>query len=148
MALTWTKLVPDHYDSAAKSSPSLPGSTGGNPFAFRRLPIELRLQVYKAYLVDRYSSSPVAIHEMVLDPPESPVEILQVSKAVNTEVLDLLKHETSSDLRTCWQNPAFDGLAKSSFRAMDERLDYDHIPHLRIKIYPPHQDRPTDMICI
>lgn len=115
------------------------------------LPIEVHLQIYKYYLIDRYSPLPAEIHEMVLDPhywTKSPAEILQVSRVVNTEVQDILQHETSFNIRICWQDATFDGLAVSSFQASDKRLDYNSIAHLRIEVYPPHYDRPTDMVRI
>ena len=149
MALTWTRFVPDHYDSAAQSPPSPADTVVAHPFPFMRLPVEIRLQAYREYLLDRYSPSPAEIHEMVLDTcdwEKPPAEILQVSKAVNAEVQDLLRHETAFNLRICWQDATFDGLAVSCFRARGKPLDYDGIAHLRIEIYPAHPDRYTDMI--
>lgn len=58
MALTWTRFIPDHYDNAAKSPPSLGDTVGGPSFPFMRLSAEIRLKVYKDYLIDRYSLQP------------------------------------------------------------------------------------------
>ena len=108
MELTYTRSVPKHYASADKSPLSIPDITRRQPFPFMRLPIEIRLQVYKDYLLDRYSPSPTEIHEMVLDPDywsKSSPAILQVSKMVNAEVGDLFQHETTFNIRICWQAP-------------------------------------------
>ena len=116
-----------------------------------RLPIEVRLRVYKDYLIDRYSPSPTEVHEMVLDPDywtKSSPAILQVSKMVNAEVGDLLQHETTFNIRICWQDATFDGFAISCFQAKGKRQNYDQVAHLRLEIYPPHPHRPIDMVRI
>ena len=41
-----------------------------------------------------------------------PAEILQISKEVDAEVLGLLEREKTIYLRVCWQDGAFDGLAR------------------------------------
>lgn len=151
MALTWTRFVPEHYDVAPKSPASLPDEVGSQAFPFMHLTVDLRLQVYRAYLLDQYTPSPTQIHEMVLDPlswNKPPVELLQLSKTVNAEIQDLLQHESTFNLRICWQDAGFDGLAMSCFKAKGMRPDFDHIGHLRIEIYPPHEDRPIDMVYI
>ncbi|CAF9925712.1 hypothetical protein IMSHALPRED_006762 [Imshaugia aleurites] len=159
MGSPWAQFISDPYDSAAES-PSSPADTAGRPaFPFMRLPVEIRLQVYKIYLVDRYSPSPAQIHEGILDQShwailekdhwaQSSAEILRVSKAVNAEVLDLLRHASTFSLRVCWQDATFDRLAMSCFRVRGKRLDYDRIAHLKVEIYPPHHHRPTDMVQI
>ena len=151
MVLTWTRYVPEHYDTAAKSLSSHPDEASTQLFPFMRLPVEIRLQIYKEYLFERYRLLPVEIHEMNLDPHhrnKCPPEILQVSKAINTEVKDLLQQETTFTLRICWQDATFDGFVRSCLQAKGKRLDYGHMAHLRIEIYPPHLNRPIDMVCI
>ena len=146
---TWTRFIPEHYDVAAKSPAPLPDKVGKPPFPFMRLPVEIRLQVYKVYLYDRYSISPAEIHEMILGPghrTKSPAPILQVSKAITAEVKDLLQQEKTFSLRICWQDATFDGLVRSCWWARGTRLGYEDIAHLRIEVYPPHKDRPTDMV--
>ena len=84
-----------------------------------RLPVEIRLQVYKDYLIDRYSLSAAEIYETVLDRDhrtKRPPEILQVSKAVNAEVKDILRQEDTFTLRVCCQDATFDGLVRSCFQ--------------------------------
>lgn len=59
----------------------------------RFIPVEIGLQIYKFYLIDRYTLSPTELHEMVLDSrhrTKSSAEILRVSKKINAEVRDLL----------------------------------------------------------
>ena len=151
MVPTWTRYVPKHYDTVAKSLPSHPDEVRTQPFPFMRLPVEIRLQIYKEYLFERYRLLPAEIHEMILDPRHQnkrPAEILQVSKAINAEVKDLLQQETTFCLRICWQDATFDGFVRSCIQARGKRLDYEHIEHLKIEIYPPHIDRPIDMVCI
>ena len=151
MVLTWRRYVPKHYGTAAEPLPSRLDEASMQPFPFMRLPVELRLQVYKEYLSERYRLLPEEIHEMVLDPRhrnKRPAEILQVNKAINTEVKNLLQHETTFCLRICWQDATFDGYVRSCIQARGKRLDYEHVGHLRIEIYPPHEDRPVDMVYI
>ena len=151
MVPTWTRYVPKHYDFVAESLPSYPDEVRTQPFPFMRLPVEIRLMVYKEYLFERYRLLPAEIHEMILDPShrnKCPAEILQVSKTIYTEVKDLLQQETTFCLRICWQDATFDGFVRSCIQARGKPLDYEHIKHLKIEIYPPHIDRPTDMVCI
>ncbi len=151
MAREVTRCIPDHYAVADKGPSSLPIEAGRLAFPFMSLPVELRLKVYKEYLLDRYSISPEEIHEMVLDRShwtKSQPEILLVNKTVTAEVQDLLRHEDTITLRICWQDATLDGLAMSCLQAKGKRLDYGHIAHLRVEIYPPHRDRPIDMACI
>ena len=151
MAREVTRCIPDHYVVADKAPSSLPIEAGRLAFPFMRLPVELRLKVYREYLLDRYSISPEEIHEMVLDRShwtKSQPEILLVSKTITAEVQDLLRHEDTITLRICWQDATFDGLAISCLQAKCKRLDYSHIAHLKVEIYPPHRDRPIDMACI
>lgn len=151
MGLTYTECIPEHYATAATSPSSIPDAARRKPFPFMRLPLEIRLQIYKDHFIDRYCPSPTEVHEMVLDPDywtKSSPAILQVSKVVNAEVEDLLQHETTFNMRICWQDATFDGFAMSCFRAKGKRPDYDHIAHLRLEIYPPHPQRPIDMVQI
>lgn len=147
---TWTRVAPDHYNAGIKSlSPQIDVNTP--PFPFMSLPVELRLEVYKIYLADRYTLTPTEIHEMVLDSrhrTKSSAEILRVSKTVNAEVRDLLQHEKTITLRICWQDATLDGFAMSCLQARGMHLDYDRIAHLRVEIYSRHRERPTDMVRI
>lgn len=79
---------------------------------------------------------------------KSPIEILLVSKAVNAKVQGFLRHENTFNLRVCWRDVTFDGLVILCFQARVKRLDYDRISHLRIEMYPSHQDRFIDMVRI
>ena len=148
--LTFTRVIPDHYDTNIKS-PSRLLDVRKRRFPFMFLPVELRIQVYQIYLTDRYTLSPTEIHEMVLNSrhrtKRSP-EILRVSKTVNAEVRHLLQQEKTITLRICWQDATLDGFAMSCLQSRGMRRDYDHIAHLRVEIYPRHPDRPTDIVCI
>ena len=148
MGLVYSRYLPDHYAVADKPSMSLPDEVGRQSSPFMRLPVELRLQIYRNYLVDRYSLLPADIHHKALNSGHRiklPAEILEVSKAVRAEVQDLLKQESVFKLRICWQDDTFDGFARSCIQARGMRLNYDHIPHLRVEIYPPLQARSKDL---
>ena len=148
--LTWTRVTPDHYNTDIKS-PSPLIDVDKRPFRFMFLPMELRQQVYRIYLVDEYTPSPAEIHEMVLDSrhrTKSFPEILRVSKTVNAEVRDLLQHEKTITLRICWQDATLDGFAISCLQSRGMHLDYNNIAHLKVEIYPRHPDRSTDMVRI
>ena len=148
MVLTRTRFIPDHNDTTTTSPLSLPDKASKQSFPFMRLPVEIRLQVYKDYLIDRYSLSAAEIYETVLDRDhrtKRPPEILQVSKAVNAEVKDILRQKDTFTLRVCCQDATFDGLVRSCFQTKGLSLEYENIAHLRIEVYPPHQDRPDDV---
>lgn len=149
MVPTWTRFVPKHYDITAKSQAPLPDQVSQQPFPFMGLPVEVRLQVYKFYLYDRYSISLAEIHEIILDyshRTKRSAEILQVNKAINAEVKDLLQQENTFILPICWLDATLDGFIRSCGWARGTRLGYEHMAHLRIKIYPPHEDRSTDIL--
>lgn len=148
--ITWTRVVPGHCNPGIKS-PSPPTDVDKLSFPFMFLPVEIRLQIYRIYLVDRYALSPREALEMVFgshNRTESSAEILRVSKTVNTEVRDLLQHEKTITVRVCWHNATLDGFAKSCLQARGMHLDYDRIAHLRVEIYPRPPDCPTDIIRI
>ena len=147
--LKFKMVKPDHYNAYTKS-PS-PTDADKRPFPFMSLPVEVRLQVYRIYLADKYTPAPEEIHEMVLDShhrTKSSPEILRVSKTMNAEVRDLLQQEETMTLRICGQDATLDGFAMSCLQSRGTRLDYDHVTHLRVEIYPRHIDRPTDMVNI
>lgn len=118
-------------------------------WGFLTLPSELRLQVYDGYLSECSRPDARAIHEDVLRSKhgDSTLPLLLVSKQVSGEVLDVLRKRKEYVYRITWHDAGFDSLATSCLQACNiRRDDFASIPHLMIEIYPPHPDRPTDML--
>ena len=119
------------------------------PFPLRQLPLELRRHIYAHYLLVTRNLAPEAIYLRKIpdgsrDPP-SP--LLLVNSQVRAEVLDLVQN-WSIFLRVTHQGIQFSSLAETCFIARKCSRDYGSIPRLIVEIWPPHPDRPTDMIDI
>ena len=78
------------------------------------------------------------------DPPSS---LLLVSSQVRAEVLDLVQ-TWPMFLRVTHQGIQFGSMAETCFIAQQRSRDYGTIPCLVVEIWPPHPDRPTDLIDI
>ena len=116
---------------------------------FLALPLELRQQVYEEYFSLCSHPDIKQLHEGVLPREHSnfTLPFLLVNKQVSQEVLDILKRRKQYVYRITWQEAGLDGLARSCIRARKIRVnDYASIPHLEVEIYPPHPDRPSDLI--
>lgn len=116
---------------------------------FLHLPLELRYEIYKYSIVDSRSPHAVDIHENLLstiwEDDSSP--LLRLNKQIRAEVCEYLKRSKFT-MRITWQDKNFDCLALSSFIAQQCRKSFDDIPHLVVEIWPPHPDRPGDLIHI
>lgn len=114
---------------------------------FLALPLELRQQVYEEYFAE-CSRLEEEIHENV-HPREYTnftLPLLLVSNQISEEVLNCLRRRKQFLYRVTWQQACLDGLAISCIRARKIKCDdYASIPQLRIEIYAPHPDRPSDM---
>ena len=121
-----------------------------SPFRFLDLPFELRLQIYYNYLKASYDPPRHLIHEeprhFTTLKQQSP--LLTVCKQVSSELLKELRYRDSFTYRISWRESTFDGLARSCFRARKAKPGYCSMSHLRIEFYPPHPDRPTNMVHI
>lgn len=112
-----------------------------------RLPLELRRMIYDFSLFDSQSPSAESIYLSKLptnwrDPPPP---LLLVNGQVHDEVMELVKTYPIT-LRVTHQGLHFDGLAETCFIAQRLPRDYSKMSHLFIEIWPPHPDRPVDMI--
>ena len=118
-------------------------------FPLLRLPIELRREIYIRYLFIYRSPTPEVIYlrRNPLPSQDSSSPLLLVSRQVHAEVLDTVKTKPIS-LRVTHQGIQFDSLAETCFIAQKRSRDYASIPHLFITIWPPHPDRPIDLIAI
>lgn len=112
------------------------------------LPLELRRQIYDEYFFRCSSPYLEHIHENVVPKDKNyTLAILLVSKQVCEEILDILKRRRRYVYRITWQEAGLDNLAILCIRARKIQCDdYASIPHLRIELYPPHPDRPSDMM--
>ena len=118
-------------------------------FPLLRLPLELRREIYIRYLFIYRSPTPEVIYlrRKPLPSHDSPSPLLLVSSQVHAEVLDTVKTKPIS-LRVTHQGIQFDSLAETCFIAQKRSRDYASIPRLFITIWPPHPDRPIDLIAI
>ena len=120
-------------------------------FPLRKLPLELRREIYFHHLLITRHPSPKVIYrkKVPLSPRDPPSALLLVNRQVRSEVLDLhLVQRLPILLRVTHQGTQFSSLAETCFIAQQCSRDYDGIPHLVVDIWPPHPDRPTDAIDI
>ena len=136
---------------AAMKAPRTADQTQKAPksFPLLRLPLELRRRIYIHYLFDYRSPTPEVIYlgRQPLCSKDPPSPLLLVSSQVHAEVLDTVQTKPIS-LRVTHQGIQFDSLAETCFIAQKQSRDYASIPHLAITIWPPHPDRPMDLIAI
>lgn len=127
-------------------APNIPSVTLCSSFLI--LPLELRQQIYEEYFAE-CSRLDEEIHENVL-PEEYPnftVPFLLVNTQLSEEVLDFLRQRKQYVYRITWEKACLDGLAISCVRARKIQCDdYANFPHLKVEIYPPHPDPPSDMM--
>ena len=116
-----------------------------------RLPLEIRRQIYQLALVGLEFRSPSAeaiyLSRLPNDWKDPPSPLLLVNNQVHNEIVELIQRYPIT-LRVTHQGSHFDGLAETCFIAQRLSRDYSKIPHLYIDIWPPHPDRPLDMINI
>ncbi len=130
-------------------APKTPSMTPSSRFL--TLPLELRQQVYEEYFSLCSHPDIEELHEDFLPKEHSnfTLPFLLVNKQVSQEVLDILKRRKQYVYRITWPEAGLDGLARSCIRARKIPVnDYASIPHLEVEIYPPHPDRPSDLMNI
>ena len=136
-------------DTAMEATISGQTLKGPEPFPLRQLPLELRRKIYQHDLMATRNPSPKAIYLRNLpdgsrDPPSS---LLLVNSQLRAEVLDLVQ-TWPIFLRVTHQGIQFGSMAETCFIAQQRSRDYGSIPCLVVEIWPPHPDRPTDVIDI
>lgn len=115
-----------------------------------RLPLEIRRKIYAFSLFNSQSPSAESIYlsRLPINWRDAPSPLLLVNGQVRDEVIELVQTYPIT-LRVTHQGAHFDGLAETCFIAQRRRpRDYSKISHLVIEIWPPHPDRPVDMIRI
>ena len=114
-----------------------------------RLPLEIRRKIYEFGLFN--SQSPSAeytyLNRLAINYRDPPSPLLQVNGQIRDEVIELIQTYPIT-LRVTHHGPHFDSLAETCFIAQRRSRDYDTISHLIIEIWPPHPNRPVDMIHI
>ncbi len=136
-------------DTAMEARISDQNLKASHPFPLRKLPLEVRRKIYWHYLVDTRNPSAKIIYLTKLndDWRDPPSPLLLVNSQVRAEILDLVK-KWPINIRVTHQGIHFNSLAETCFIAQPRSRDYGSIPHLVIDIWPPHPDRPTDLIDI
>lgn len=119
--------------------------------SFLALPAELRLQVYEDYL-SKFSCPDIQSIYADIFPSKyvySMLPLLLVNKKISEEILYLLRKRTEYIYRITWQDAGFDGLAMSCMRARNiHPHDYASLSHIRVEIYPPRLNCPSEIINI
>ena len=115
-----------------------------------RLPLEIRHQIYEFSLWNSRSPSAETIYLSRLPSdwrdPASP--LLLVNGQVHDEIIKWIQ-TYPIHLRVTHQGVHFSSIAETCFIAQRHRpRDYSKISHLVVEIWPPHPDRPVDMIHI
>ena len=116
---------------------------------FLRLPVEIRREIYRFSLFNSQSPSAKYIYlsGLAINSRDPPSPLLQVNGQIRDEVIELIQTYPIT-LRVTHHGRHFDGLAETCFIAQRRPRDYSTISHLVIEIWPPHPDRPVDMIHI
>ena len=118
-------------------------------FPLLQLPLELRRRVYRHSIF--YSRNPpledIYLKRLPDGRRDPPSPLLLVNSQVRAEVLDMVQIWPIG-LRVTHQGIRFNSLAETCFIAQRCSRDYGSIPHLVFEIWPPHPDRPTDIIDI
>ena len=119
------------------------------PFPLLRLPLELRRYIYTLSLVA--SGKPYVENIYLKRLPKAsrdpPSPLLRVNGQVRGEIIDLIRNYPIT-LRVTYQGTQFDCLAETCFIAQGCSRDYSQISDLGIEIWPPHPDRPADLMDI
>ena len=138
-----------------------------SPFRLSDLPLELRRLVYNEYLDLSYAPSAEDVHDVQSRRWRSrPSAILRVNKQIRSEVFGEICRRQAITCRISWLDVHLDGMSDLRIALKDEvqgvRLEaladirialmggaHDRsMQDLTINIYPPHRDRPSDMVRI
>ena len=113
------------------------------------LPLELRRQIYRYSLLSSRNPSNETIYlsQLSVNWRDQPSPLLLVNSQVHDEVIELVQTYPIS-LRVTHHGVHFDSLAETCFIAQQRPRDYNWISHLDVNIWPPHLDRPIDIIHI
>ena len=122
---------------------------------FLRLPLELRLEIYRFSLEDTLDQIriPNALaHAVYFENlrdvwTDEPLPLLMINQQIRMEVSIIMLHVPVS-LRITGQGMAFDGLGLSALFAQEIHGDFGKIRHLSVWIWPPHDCRPADTLYI
>lgn len=128
---------------------SYPSRINAADTSFFRLPLELRENIYVHHLITSFRPTPWMIYKHTYtdtSPPTTP--FIGVNKQFYDELFDVLAHQQEFCYRVSSQEATFDGVALSCFRVLKHRRSYNEMKDLTIEIYPPHPDRPIDMVFI
>ena len=126
-----------------------PKEKASEPSILLCLPLEIRREIYRYSLLSSQNPSAKTIYLSRLPvnwrDPFSP--LLLVNGQVRDEVIELVQTYPIT-LRVTHHGAHFDGLAETCFIAQQRPRDYSKISHLCVDIWPPHLDRPVDIVHI
>ena len=128
----------------SQSDPQTMADTG-----FFRLPLELREEIYLSYLHVSNRPTPWMLYRHTrTDPSPQKSPLGSVSKQFREEMLEVLRRQRNFCYRISPKEATFDRLTLAHCRVLGKELPYTGNPHLKIEIYPPHPDRPIDIVHI
>ena len=113
------------------------------------LPLEVRRQIYRYSLLSSQNPSAKTIYlsRLPVNWRDHVSPLLLVNGQVRDEVIELVQTYPIT-LRVTHHGAHFDGLAETCFIAQQRPRNYSRISHLCVNIWPPHPDRPVDIVSI
>ncbi|KAL8752100.1 MAG: hypothetical protein Q9199_005976 [Rusavskia elegans] len=120
---------------------------------FMRLPPELRQMIYQeAMPKPRRQPTPHDIHAVYFENmkdvwKDQPSPFLFLSKQIHAEFSDTLKNSEVC-LNVTGQGITLDDAGLSASIAQNACRNLDKISHLRVDVWPPHPDRPVEILYI
>ncbi|KAG8528616.1 uncharacterized protein KY384_006303 [Bacidia gigantensis] len=127
----------------------------GNSSAYRRssflgLPLEMRHCIYLYHLRTVLSLSSEALYfsqdSRELRPKLTP--LIHVNTQIRDEVLEMLKADGLIELYITPRGTRFSGVTLTTLVANNLKIEFSMITTLRVVIWPPHPDRPADIVGI
>ena len=117
-------------------------------FPLLQLPLALRHQIFSISLHSRKpSAESIYLRREADGSRDKPSPLLFVNKQIRLEVIDLLQRSPIT-IQVTHQSARFDSLGETCLIAQQRSRSYSEIENFRIEIWPPHPDRPTDIVDI
>lgn len=143
------------YGRNAAATTSPPDSAHfPHKICFMCLPYELQRMVYIHSIKDGLQRHPRRLVQAIyyeklkdLTWADNPSPLLFLNKQIQSEASDILKRRPVT-MRVTGQNIRFYGLGLSVCISQDIHMDLSKITYLIVVIYPPHPDRPIEMLYI
>lgn len=117
-----------------------------------RLPYELRRKIFRSSTCyvrspsKEGSSVQAYAQDLVAFLEDGPSPLLGVNRQIRAEVIDVLKSRKDFGVRVTSYGITFITNSLTTMIAQNRPKSFNGLPRLHIAIWPPHPDRPVDMI--